>query len=405
MGIISPELQAFKNKMSSAAIGGMSDAGSTITNGLQSLTTSAGSVQSSIDSNYKSANKSTILSNLGRVSEIYSKIASSIESDLTSLLSGAQAVVDQVQELEDINTNISNLQSEAASIQGDDENATSTRAQKYDQITTLSKLFDTKHEAAKAALSALKSQDGSIAFVQEFSINDYENVKDSLEYGTFELKQFTSSNGSTIEYYIYVPDYGTDVENLPCMLYLHGSTSSYSDPGWSKYGLTGLIKDQDVTPSGIVIMPHIKDHKDTQTLKELTDYVVSEYNCDTNKISISGHSSGAIATYRMINTYPNYFSCAVPISGCNYGSITEEAFGGMNVWAFGGSEEGGDGATSTSVGQGAIRNVNRVGGNGKFTVLGCGHAATDEKTFEKEYESPDGTKKTVIEWMFEQEKA
>ncbi len=405
MGVISSDLVEFKSKISSA-IGGMNSSVSTITSGLQTLTSSVSSVQSNVESNYNSDNKSTVLSNLGRVSEIYSKIAATLESDLSSMISSAQDLITKIEELEKINSEIEAQQEIVNANSGSTESAAVT-AKLNAQSVIISKNaeFDTKHAAALNALKALKAQDGSVAFVQEFSTSSYENMKDSLEYGTFELKTFTSSTGVEIEYYIYVPDYGTEVTDLPCMLYLHGSTSSYSDPGWSKYGLTGLIKTQEVTPAGIVIMPHIKDHNDTQTLKELTDYVVSQYNCDTNKISISGHSSGAIATYRMVNQYPDYFACAVPISGCNYKSITEEAFDGMNVWAFGGSEEQGDGATSTPVGQGAIRNVNRVGGNGKFTVLGCGHAATDEKTFQSEYESPDGKKKTVLEWIFEQVKA
>ena len=404
MGVIDPELVRFKAQVS-PAIGSMNAACSSITNGIKELSSSANSVQSCVENSYDSANKSSVLSNLGRVNEIYNKIVTSIESDLTSFISGAENVISKVEYLDTINAEIAEQQNIINNNQGEEKEQVAAVLAASNIITQKNELFNTKHEEAKKALSALKAMDGSVSFCQEFSTSNYESLKGSLEYGTFEQRTFTSSTGETIDYCIYIPDYKKEVDKLPCLLYLHGSTSSYSDPGWSKYGLTGLIKNQDITPSGIVIMPHIKDHKDTQTLKELTDYVVSEYNCDTDKISISGHSSGAIATYRMINTYPDYFSCAVPISGSNLGSINEEAFGNMKVWAFGGSEEGGDGATSTTIGQYAVNNVNSVGGKGRLTVLGCGHAATDERTFEKEYESPDGTKEYVIEWMFEQTKA
>ena len=404
MGVINPELKTFKQKVS-PAIGGMSAASTKISDSIQELSTCANSVKSDIDSNYDSVNKTTILSKFGEVDELYKSISSSVESTLQSLISGAQGVIDLVTKLENINNEIDAQQEIINSNSGTESSAVSARNTAQSIIDSKNKEFDETQERALTALSSLKAQDGSVQEAEDLSASSTSVSTEKLEYGTFELKTFTSSTGETIDYYVYVPKNAENVDKLPAMLYLHGSTSSYNDPGWSKYGLTGLIQSGEVTPSGIVIMPHIKDHKDTTTLKELTDYVVNEYNCDTNKISISGHSSGAIATYRMINTYPDYFSCAVPISGCNYGSITEEAFGGMNVWAFGGSEENGDGGTSTPVGQGAIRNVNRVGGNGKFTVLGCGHAATDEKTFQKEYESPTGETINPLDWAMQQTKA
>lgn len=404
MGVINPELKTFKQKVG-PAIGSMSTASTKISDSIQELSTSAKSVRSDIDSNYDSVNKSTILGKFNEVDEMYTDIASSVESTLQSLISGAQGVIDLVTKLEGINEEIDAQQEIINSNSGTESAAVSARLNAQEIIDSKNKEFDETQERALTALSSLKAQDGSVQEAESLNTSSTSISTESLEYGTFELKSFTSSTGETIEYYVYVPKNAENVDSLPAMLYLHGSTSSYNDPGWSKYGLTGLIKDEEVTPSGIVICPHIKDHKDTTTLKELTDYVVNEYNCDTNKISISGHSSGGIATYRMINTYPDYFSCAVPISGCNYGSITEEAFGGMNVWAFGGSEENGGGGTSTPVGQGAIRNVNRVGGNGKFTVLGCGHAATDERTFQKEYESPTGETISPLDWAMQQTKA
>ena len=404
MGIINPELKAFKEKVG-PAIGSMSTASSKISAGVQELSTSAKSVKSVLDSNYNSVNKSTVLGKFSQVDKIYSGIASSVDSTLQSFLTGAQGVIDLVSKLEGINEEIDAQQEIIDSNSGTEQEAVAARVGAQEVIDAKNLEFDEIHASALKALSALKAQDGSVPGAEDINVSSTSISTEKLGYGKFELRSFTSSTGVTIDYYVYVPKNAENVEKLPAMLYLHGSTSSYNDSGWSNYGLTGLIKDEEVTPSGIVICPHIRDHKDTTTLKELTDYVVNEYKCDKKKISISGHSSGGIATYRMINTYPDYFSCAVPISGCNYGSITEEAFGGMNVWAFGGSEENGDGGTSTPVGQGAIRNINRVGGNGKFTVLGCGHAATDEKTFQKSYESPTGETINPIDWAMKQTKA
>jgi predicted peptidase len=405
MGVISPDLVEFKSKISSA-IGGMNSSVSTITSGLQTLTSSVSSVQSNVESNYNSDNKSTVLSNLGRVSEIYSKIAATLESDLTGMISSAQDLITKIEELEKINSEIEAQQEIVNANSGSTESAAVT-AKLNAQSVVISKNaeFDTKHRAALNALKALKAQDGSVAFVQEFSTSSYENMKDSLEYGTFELKTFTSSTGVEIEYYIYVPDYGTEVTDLPCMLYMHGGQTQGGNSDWSTYGLTSLIKNQEITPSGIVIMPHITNFYDFNTLKELTDYVVSQYNCDTNKISISGHSNGGIATYNMLNKYPGYFSCAIPISGTNYDSINAQSCNGVKIWAFGGTSEGGSGSCSSTTGKKAVNKINTLGGDAKFTDVPGGHSASNKDTYAKEYESPDGEMINPLEWAFAQVKA
>ena len=404
MGVIATELKNFKTQVE-PALDGMSVTSTKIAEGVELLSSYSSSVQSGVSSNYNSTNKATILSNLDRVNEVYSKIATTVENDLNSFISDSENLINLITQLENINEDIKAQQEIINNNSGEDASAIDARTKAQEIVTEKNNSFIEINDLALKAYNALKSKGGDVSFCQEFSTSNYENLRDSLEYGTFELKKFTSSNGTTIEYYIYVPDYGTEVENLPCMLYMHGGEQVGNNYQWDDYGLTSLIANRDVTPAGIVIMPHITNFNDLQTIKELTDYVVSEYNCDTDKISVGGHSSGAIATYRMINTYPDYFSCAVPISGCNYGSITEEAFGGLEMWAFGGSGEGGSSATSTSVGQGAVRKVNNVGGNAKFTVLPGGHSDTNANTFAEKYTSPDGTEMYVLDWMFAQTKA
>ena len=159
-------------------------------------------------------------------------------------------------------------------------------------------------------------------------------------------------------------------------------------------------------------MPHIENHKDYQTIKELMDYIVEEYECDTNKLSVAGHSSGGVETYGLLNEYPGYFAAAVPISGCDYTKINEESVKGVKVWGFGGSaeyDESYSDATRTDVGQGAIRNVNYYGGEGYFTILNGGnagfHCNTNTCTFNQNYMSPDGIEESVLEWLFRQEKS
>ncbi len=230
--------------------------------------------------------------------------------------------------------------------------------------------------------------------------------KELFEYGHTETRTFKSSTGEEIEYIIYIPKNIDKVENVPAMLYLHGYNDNYYNPAWHRSGLTGLIEGKEITPPGIVIMPHIRDHKNLDILKELTDSVVKQYSCDKDRISISGHSYGGIATYKMIDKYKGYFSSAVPISGCDTDSINPDAFKGMKVWAFGGAREGGDLKTSTPIGQSAIESVKKVGGEAQFTVLEkTEHGLSDERTYQSSFKSITGESINPIIWAMKQVKS
>lgn len=411
MGVIDSELEKFKTSVE-PQIGSMNTMCSTIVSKIQSLSTSATTAKNSIDNYYSSSNKNTILSKFDRISDVYSKISASVNGDLKGMISSAQGVIDLVDKLIEINKDIktqediiSNLD-DTSQDQSVIESNIKTRDEANGIITQKNTEFDTTHEKAKTALTNLKNMDSSISFVSEFSSSNATANPEDLQYGTFELRKFVSSSGEEIEYYIYVPDYGKDVKNLPVMLYMHGSISSYTDTNWCNYGLTGLIKDQSVTPSGIVIMPHIKNHKDYDTLKELTDTIVEEYDCDTDRISISGHSAGGITTYDMLSKYPGYFSCAIPISGCNYASITDQSVAGTRIWSFVGATENDNQseATRTDTCVGAVNKVNKLGGDAYSTVMPGGHSITNKNTYSQKYTSPEGKEVYVLDWAFEQEK-
>ncbi len=229
-----------------------------------------------------------------------------------------------------------------------------------------------------------------------------------LPYGSFTKEKFRASNGVTVEYFVYTPKGVENMEGLPVMLYMHGgSTRGTSRGTWLNYGLTKLVKDQKVTPNGIVICPYIKNFEGdniTLVMKELTDKVASQYKADTNRISVGGHSYGAITAYQMVNKYPNYFSAVIPISGWN--KVTG-AFSGVKVWAFHGDKDnrGGKSRTTYPGALKAVDQINSVGGTAAMhTFVGKGHSWVQNYTFEEAYDSPDGKKETALDWAFRQDK-
>ena len=455
MGEIDQSLVTFKATVA-PSLSSMSAAGSKISDSIRRLTVSTSYFENDFEHNYESENKKKIISIIDEVNDIYSRISSGVESNLQGFISGSNEVIELVTELENINNEIAEQQKIVDANMGDTEAEQEAKKDAEGIIYNKNLKFEEVHKEALDSLNRLKGQDASIVIPQalgkldendevqmEYQENkpidtpeekepvtkiadkeveeakEVEEVKeekdkkekketksteiskDLLQYGTYETRKFVTSKGETVEYNIYIPKNYKNVDSLPAMLYLHGySEGGYNDPSWHRNGLTGMIENKNITPPGIVIMPHISDHNNLEAIKELTDYVVKQYSCDTDRISISGHSYGARETYKMVNKYKDYFSCAVPISGTNSESITSGAFDGMNVWAFGGSYEGG-----TAEGQQAIAKINKLGGNGKFTVLKGGHGEANMNTYKGEYESPTGETINPIMWAMKQVKS
>ena len=404
MGEISSELKSFKSSVESS-IGSMNSSCTTILDKIQEMTSIAQTTKSGIDTYYASSNTAALTRRFERVNDYCSRISSSVNGDLKGTISEADALCKKIKELEDLNTEIETQEGIVSANSGDEDGAVSKRIAAKNKINELNRSFTEKHKQALDDLSSLKSKDSTLEFVQYFtSLSKID--PDKLEYGTFEQREFTASNGITVKYWLYVPDYGTDVEGLPCMLYMHGGSKhqSISYEQSVKYGLGSMIYKKEITPSGVVIVPCCEDFSEEgiKALKEVTDHVVAEQNCDTNRISVSGHSYGAHTAYNLINTYPDYFSCCVAISGK---SKVTEAFTGMKVWSFVGTLETGSSWTSYNSCVQAVNEINQIGGYAKHTALQTGHPGTNAQTYANEYESPDGVVENPMDWAFRQEKA
>ena len=404
MGTISSELTTFKSTVESG-LGSMSNACTTIKSKMQELSNCNSTVSSGISTYYNSTNSQTALMMFSTINDICNSVSNSIDSTVSSAISEAQAIIDLVTELEEINKEIEKQQSIVNSSTGDDDASKSRKSSAQSVINSKNSEFNTKHADALSKLSALKSKDSSLNVSGGTTTGEAPDTS-TLTYGTFELKKFTTSEGKEIEYYIYVPNYGKQVDGLSVMLYMHGgSARGTSKEGWLNYGLTNKIYKKELTPSGIVIMPFIRNfERDNieQSLKELTDSVVKQYNANPKKVAISGHSYGGITAYRMINKYPGYFSCCIPISGSE--KVTD-AFKGMKVWSFNGTYESGSSNTGYKKCENAVNEINQIGGKAYITALKTWHAGTNKDTYAKEYQSPDGEMINPLEWAFKQERA
>ena len=409
---IPQELQTFRDTIS-GGIDGMNSTVSDLSGKLSDLSSTCTSAQSGFSNYYSSQNKEKILNKFSKLGEIISKISTSVTSDLGSMLSKAQEIVTKVDRMielkEEVEEQESIISRENAKSTDNDENTnpdyallSSARSVKYNDEQEFNRLSN----EATTSLNELKGMDASLQFVADFTSNDYLAYIDALQYGTFEPAEFTASNGLTVKYWLYVPDYGQEVENLPVMLYMHGGSThqNVSPQDAIRYGLSSKIANKELTPSGIVIIPAVTDFTERGqiALKELTDHVVETNPIDPNKISVSGHSYGGITAYNLINRYPDYFSCCVAISG---GANVTDAFKGMKDWSFNGTYENGTSWTSYQHGQNAVKAINEIGGEAYLTPLKTGHAGTNKDTYGHKYMSPDGIEENPLDWAFRQEKA
>ncbi len=321
-----------------------------------------------------------------KVDEMISEYSGVISSEMTSFASACDLYL----EYEQTKHSISSLRSNPEENSGQISSLQSKLSQLKSQIESL------LSSASAGVLEGASSGSSSLTFTSALG---------TPSYGTFEPQSFTASNGTTIQYYLYRPSYNgtTDVSGLPVIMYMHGSGSKLNMTTVLTHGLSLELKNRTVNPSGICIIPLIDSFgkKTEPVLKELTDYVVETYHADPNRISISGHSSGGMMTYRMINSYPNYYAAAIPISG--FTDITD-AFKTVRVWAFNGALDRGQ-LTSNAGAAAAVNKINSIGGDATlYTYQGSGHARVQDYTYQREFTSPDGDVTTPLEWAFRQVK-
>lgn len=363
--------------------------------------------ESGIDSLYSSKNKQTILSSITSLSSAYTSIGTSISGTLKQMVDGASEIVKLVNTLSEIDGQISAKENEILVEKRKEEPSQSFINTKNSEISSLKNEFETNKNNAVDKLSALKSLSDALEEAPELnSGKEYENLVTS---GQFVECEFTSSKGVKISYYLYIPNV-EDITNLPINMYLNGGYEFGNVLGG---GLPKQLSDGTVTPSGIVICPHTRSdsyyYKDDyrEALVELTADVAKTYKADTNRISLSGHSCGAITAYNLVKMYPNYFSAIVAISGGEFLSDADAAaFENVSVWAFHGDRD-------PNTQRASYKNVkNRTIGvladndvDAFLTTLeGQGHN-TQNNVFTNKYYDANGNLINPLEWAFLQSKA
>ena len=430
---IPSELKEFKEKLN-GKLSTISSTTGTITSKISALASASTSAASAIASNYQSSTEvNAAVSKLSSAAEFMNIIQSDITSTVNSAVSKANTVISKVNELEKILSDIEVQENRIATEKKKEEPNNSTISDANSKISELNTKFDTTVEEAKSELSALKALDKTISKGSNNTpgttgtgtdtnkseeegggsvLQTYTDYLNKLKYGQLIKDTYNSSAGK-ITYYLYVPDGAEKISGLPVMLYLHGGSAHGTGMGsLTGYGLYKYIASKQVNPQGIVILPHITDFESTQGKQckqatlEITNYKVKKYNANPKKVSIAGHSYGAIMGYQLISENPGMFSALAAISG--WDKVSSDCKN-VKVWAFHGTKDGGHGPGSRTTykgAQSAVNQINSMGGQATLTSLnGMGHSHCQDKVLEQTFTSPDGKNETYLDWIMRQTRA
>lgn len=360
--------------------------------------------QEGINNNYNSANKETILSSFTTVTKTFTEIKTDLNTNLSAMINKSKEIIEKVTKLEEINTEIDRQDSIISAENSKTNPSNSIVSNSTTILDEKNKEFEQVKDEAEQKLKELKDMDSSFRIkLEESKAGNLPTVTS----GTFEKKYFKASNGVNVSYYIYVPNVES-TKGLPINMYIHGS----GEVGESvlEQGLAKQINDKEVIPQGIIICPQLKEQSDyydssyKQALVELTQEVVKTYQADQSRISLSGHSAGAIMNYNLVKAYPGYFSAMVPISGGEYLNSNDlAAFENIKIWAFhGDQDEHKERAGYNNVVNKTVAPLKNAGCDVELTTLkGKGHSIQNS-IFNTTYQNEDNETINPLVWALQQ---
>lgn len=144
-----------------------------------------------------------------------------------------------------------------------------------------------------------------------------------------EKEFFDSQSGKTLPYRIYIPKNIQKGKKTPILFLLHGAGECGADNFAQIRNFKGMFNAAGDIISGSIILAPQCPTNGWWSLDEgygdengwlgaalrLLESVKSEYGGDPDRIYITGLSMGGIATWALIDRYPEQFAAAVPVCG------------------------------------------------------------------------------------------
>ncbi|MPM77232.1 hypothetical protein SDC9_124232 [bioreactor metagenome] len=212
-------------------------------------------------------------------------------------------------------------------------------------------------------------------------------------------RSFTAQEYKTMKYWLYTPKGYNQALKWPLIIWLHGAGEVGTNINLlvKNSAFPGLIKN-GADYNAIIITPQYKGGSNAKyngksylpfIKDELIPYLMANYNIDTDRISVVGHSMGANNTAEIGYLYPNYFSCLVPVSLCNYNNSWINNLKKENIKVFYGTNDSGCAGDSKNF----VKAINNAGGSATVIVIPQGgHVITNQVFIDHK----------AVEWMIKQ---
>lgn len=147
------------------------------------------------------------------------------------------------------------------------------------------------------------------------------------------------------KYLLYDPDHleGEAKKALPMVVVLHGSGEIGSSLSKLKKREPYLsLKSGKYRPDCWVLMPQLPKKNwgyYAAGLIKLCTFIAESVECDQTRVSLTGHSLGAMGVIEVMLKYPGYFSAGAALSCCRDYSIDLAKLAHMPLWFIHGSKE------------------------------------------------------------------
>lgn len=202
-----------------------------------------------------------------------------------------------------------------------------------------------------------------------------------------------------LSYLLYRPAHAQ--AGMPLIVYLHGGSGKGSDlslltqvDGFPQYLSEGALGE---IPAYVVI-PQLPAEKKgwadvAAEVEALIGAVCSQYQLDSTRVALTGHSMGGTGTWALALAMPERFSCIVPMSGSiKLNRENLQALSNLPVWAFVGEA---DTIVDPSSTLRFVEALQKVSSNAQVTVLPqADHFSVPNAYLSDQFD--------LISWMLEQ---
>jgi predicted peptidase len=223
----------------------------------------------------------------------------------------------------------------------------------------------------------------------------------------FTARTFTTANGQTMPYRLFVPDAGARKDRLPLILYLHGGGGVGTDnqkqiSGGNTTGThTWTTPEAQRRHPAFVLAPQLAENRPSQpgradawsssldTVLEIIAALSREFAIDPDRLYVTGQSLGGYGTWEIVSRQPQMFAAAVPVCGGGDAARVVAART-LPIWTFHGAQ---DPVVPVSESRELVAALRRAGSPVKYTE----YADVAHNAWTRAYSEPE-----LAEWIFSQ---